>query len=488
MSDKASSEKELGKKKKKAKDPVYTLEGTSWASAWKVCAGAGGLGLAVSLGGLAMDAKRFAFSYLFAFVVFLTVALGSIFFILINRLTSAGWSVTVRRTAEFFGAGLVIFPVLFVPVLLSMGNLFPWWNGGHGEEHAAIALVSEAKAAQHGGEHAAPAGSAPAAPAAAAEHGAAPAAGHGEAGKAEAAHAGGHEGGHAAGHQDPHHVAHGQVLHAKSFFFEKPFFLGRAALYLVIWCWLGWSFLRVSTRQDATKDPKDTLAAQRMSPLAAWAFGLTLTFSMFDWVMSLDPAWFSTIFGVYLFSCSAVSAMAVLIFVTMSLKEAGPLKDVVNVEHFHDMGKLLFGFNGFWAYIGFSQYMLIWYAGLPEETTFYHARGLGPAEGSWRIISIGLMVAHFIIPFFMLISRHAKRNLGVLKMGTVWLFAVHILDIYWFVLPNYTKELAPHWLDVTCLLGVGGIYLATVFYFMGKHQLIPVGDPRLKRALAFEQA
>ena len=274
---------------------------------------------------------------------------------------------------------------------------------------------------------------------------------------------------------------------AKTVFLDKKFFLIRAAIYLVVWCFLGWGFLKVSTRQDTTKDPNDTLVAQRYSPLATWAFGLTLTFSMFDWVMGLDPAWFSTIFGVYIFSCSAVAALAVLTFVLLLLKD-GPLKGMVSVEHFHDMGKILFGFNGFWAYIGFSQYMLIWYAGLPEETTYYHTRGLGSAEGPWRIVSLVLIGAHFIIPFFMLISRHAKRNLEILKFGAAWLFVIHIIDIYWFVLPNYSKELVPHWLDITCLLGVGGSYLAVVFFMMGKHQLVPVGDPRLKRALAFEQA
>jgi len=482
VSEKASSDKELKKKKSgKAKEPTYTIEGTPWANAWKVCGGVGAVGLVVSLLGLSMDAKRFAFSYLFAFVVFLTVGLGSIFFILINRLTSAGWSVTVRRTAEFFGAGLVAFPVLFIPILISAGNLYPWWNGEHGEggaEHTSIALVSDAHAAQHGAPHgetgAAPAEHGKAEPAKA-EHGA-------PAGEGHAASAGHHSGQEAALHH-----AHLQVLASKTVFLDKKFFMVRAAVYLAVWCWLGWGFLSISTRQDTTKDPQDTVKAQRISPLATWAFGLTLTFSMFDWVMSLDPAWFSTIFGVYIFSCSAVSALAVLTFVLLSLKD-GPLKGMVNVEHFHDMGKILFGFNGFWAYIGFSQYMLIWYAGLPEETTYYHMRGLGPSEGSWRIISIGLMAAHFIIPFFMLISRHAKRNLGVLKMGAAWLFVVHIIDIYWFVLPNLTKEVAPHWLDLTCLAGVGGTYLAVVFYFMGKHQLVPVGDPRLKRALAFEQA
>lgn len=476
MSEKSSSKKELGKKK--PKDPTYTIEGTPWANAWKVCGGVGAVGLVVSMLGLSMDAKRFAFSYLFAFVVFLTVALGSIFFILINRLTSAGWSVTVRRTAEFFGAGLLAFPILFVPILLSTANLFPWWNGEHGGgEHSSLAIVGEAHAAQHGepaAGHGAPAPAGHGAPEAAkSEHGATPEGGHGAA--------------HHSGQEAALHVAHLQTLASKTTFLDKKFFLIRAAVYLAVWCGLGWGFLRISTRQDTTKDPQDTVIAARYSPLAAWAFGLTLTFSMFDWVMSLDPAWFSTIFGVYIFSCSAVSAMAVLTFVLISLKD-GPLKGMVSVEHLHDMGKILFGFNGFWAYIGFSQYMLIWYAGLPEETTYYHMRGLGPSEGSWRIISIGLMAAHFVIPFFMLISRHAKRNLGVLKMGALWLFIVHIVDIYWFVLPNLTKEVSPHWLDLTCLLGVGGTYLAVVFYFMSKYQLIPVGDPRLKRALAFEQA
>ncbi len=479
MSEKSSSEKETGKKKSgKKKDPTYTIEGTPWANAWKVCGGVGAIGLVVSLLGMTMDPKRFAFSYLFAFVVFLTVALGSIFFILINRMTSAGWSVTVRRTAEFFGAGLVAFPILFIPIWLSAGQLFPWWNGEHGgAEHASLALVREAKAAQHE------------TPAGQPEHGATPGqpADHGAPSEqgAPPEHGAG-AGGHHSGQEAALHVAHLQTLGSKTTFLNKPFFTVRALLYLAIWCGLGLGFLRISTRQDTTKDPQDTVTAQRFSPLATWLFGLTLTFSMVDWVMGLDPAWFSTIFGVYLFSCSAVAALAVLTFMVLSLEE-GPLKGMVNVEHFHDMGKLLFGFNGFWAYIGFSQYMLIWYAGLPEETTWYHARGMGAAEGSWRLISVGLMAAHFVIPFFMLISRHAKRNLGVLKMGTVWLFAIHVIDIYWFVLPNFSKEIAPHWLDLTCLLGVGGAYLAAVFYFMGKHQLVPVGDPRLPRALAFEQ-
>ena len=248
MSEKASSDKELKKKKSgKAKEPTYTIEGTPWANAWKVCGGAGAVGLVVSLLGLSMDAKRFAFSYLFAFVVFLTVALGSIFFILINRLTSAGWSVTVRRTAEFFGAGLLAFPVLFIPILISTGNLYPWWNGEEGGgEHAAVALVSEAHAAQHGapGETgAAPSEHGKSEPAKA-DHGA-PAAGHAA------------SGGHHSGQEAALHQAHLQTLAAKTVFLDKKFFMIRAAVYLAVWCWLGWGFLSISTRQDTTKDPQE---------------------------------------------------------------------------------------------------------------------------------------------------------------------------------------------------------------------------------------
>lgn len=457
------SKKELGKKAKS-----YTLAGTAWANAWKTCAGAGALGMVASLAGMFVDAKRFGFSYLFAFVVFLTAALGSLFFILINRLTSAGWSVTVRRVAEFFSAGLLVFPILFIPIVLSMGNLYPWLSHGEHGEHAAsstAALVPEAQAAQHGAP-----GSTPHAPPALRAHPGADA--RAEQGDAS---------------EEANHIAHGNVLASKKAFLNKPFFLVRAAIYFAIWCWLGWTFLKLSTRQDTTGDPKDTVAAQRIAHPAAFLFGVSLTFAMVDWVMSLEPSWFSTIFGVYLFAGSTVGGFAVLTFTLISLKETGPLKEMVNVEHLHDMGNLLFGFTSFWAYIAFSQYMLIWYAALPEETTYYHARGMGPAGGSWQTVSIGLIVLHFVVPFLMLISRQAKRRLGILKFGAAWLFVIHIADIYWFVLPNLTKEITPHWLDFTCLLGVGGLYLAAVFYFMSKHQLIPVSDPRLKRALTFEQ-
>jgi hypothetical protein len=482
----------------------------SWEGAWKVCAGIGALGLAGAGFGYTVDPKRFAFSWLFAFVSFLSIALGMIFFVLVQRLTSAGWSVTVRRTAEFFAYGILALIPLFIPIVMSMGHLFPWVaeHGaakahGAAEQHGSISLVAPAYAQDHaapaapaghaGGDHAAPAAAAPAdhapgehaAPAhgaAAAAHGAIPAA-HGEAGAA-------HGGAAAAEHaqHEAHTLIHDGVMAKKSGFLNKNFFYLRALLYFLIWTVLAVKLFGFSAQQDTSKDPKLTVRAQGFAPAGTFLFALSLTFAAFDWVMSLEPTWFSTIFGVYYFATGVVSSLAVIILVTMALKNSGPLKGAVTPEHYHDLGKLMFGFNVFWAYIGFSQFMLIWYAALPEETTWYHNRwDFGP----WAKISMTVLLVHFVIPFFWLISRNFKRNLGRLQVGAAILLVAHFIDIYWFVMPNSalgSNDFSFHWLDIACVLAVGGIYTAFVFFRMTKHSLVPVGDPRLERSLHFQNA
>jgi hypothetical protein len=201
--------------------------------------------------------------------------------------------------------------------------------------------------------------------------------------------------------------------------------------------------------------------------------------------MSLNPTWFSTIFGVQVFAGSVVSALAVLILVTMSLRHTA-LKGAINVEHYHDIGKLLFGFNCFWAYISFSQFFLIWYANIPEELAYFHMRW-SENGGSWQGVTAALPILHFAIPFWLLLSRNVKRNMRGLVFGSVLLLAVQALEMYWNVLPNF-GPFAPHWVDLACLLGVGGVYLAVVFHRMENFPLVPVGDPRLARALHFENA
>jgi hypothetical protein len=430
---------------------------------------------------------------LFGFFAVGAIALGAGFFVVIQRLTSAGWSVTVRRTAEFLIGGLPAIAVLAIPVLWSMHNISPMMvkDSGH---HASIPLVSVANAdlapspaasAAHADPHAAaphgqPAASAPADHAA--DHGAAPHADE---------HAGAHPKGHAAGHadHDPLHVQHAETLAKKSAWFAPNFFYGRGLVYLAIWALLGITFFNFSVKQDKSKDPALTVRAQAAAPVFTALLGLSVTFAAFDWVMALEPSWFSTIFGVYVFANCLLSALAAIILITMSLRDAGYLKDVVTREHYHDLGKLLFGFTCFWTYIAFSQFMLIWYAALPEETIFYHMRW-DSDKAPWWALSLLLCVGHFVFPFFLLMSRHAKRSkLHVLKFGATWLLVMHCVDWYWLIMPNLMPvEYSFHWLDVTCLLAVGGLYFGYVFRQMTLHALIPVGDPRLLRSIHFQNA
>jgi hypothetical protein len=457
-------------------------ESSAFAGLWKVFAGVGLAGLAAAAYGWVSDAERFAFSYLFAFFLFLTFGFGGLFFVLVERLTGAYWSVVVRRTAEFFMSGLPVFAVLFIPIIFVMGHLFPWLahhsGGEHGApaEHAALAIIPEAHAqpAEHGGAagHADHAGAA-----------ANPAEGHGSPSHATPAAAGGHEAVHG-GSADPHELEEEELLEKKSPYLNKTAFLIRALVYFILWTWVSLRFFGLSTSQDTSKDPKLTLAAQRFAPAATPIFGLTLTFAAFDWLMSLNPTWYSTIFGVTIFAGSVVAIFATLIVVTMSLREQGMLKDVLKIEHFHDMGKLLFGFMVFWAYVNFSQLMLIWYAGIPEELTYFHLRwDVGP----WKSIAIAIVTLHFVVPFFTILSRNAKRRLPILRIGATILIAMHCVEMYWIVLPNYRGGSASlSWMDIACFLGIGGIYLAAVFQRMSKHPLIPIGDPRLARSLHHE--
>ena len=459
-----------------------------WAGAWKVFATIGGLGLLASAAGYTMDPRRFAFSWMFAFVTSLSIALGAMFFVLIQRLTSAGWSVTVRRTAEFFSYGILALIPLFIPVLMSMGHLFPWL-GEHTEHgtadtapavHGSLTLITPAYAQ----EHAVPA---------------VPAGDHGEALKPRVAAA--HEGDPSAGdsahgglaarehaQHEAHALVHTELLAKKSAYLNKNFFYLRACLYFLIWTVLAVRLFGYSAAQDISKDPQLTVRAQAFAPPATFLFALSLTFAAFDWIMSLEPTWFSTIFGVYFFAAGVVSSYAVLILVTMALRTSGPLEGAVTVEHYHDLGKLMFGFLVFWAYIGFSQFMLIWYAALPEETTWYHNRW---DHDPWAKVSMALLLGHFVLPFFWTISRNFKRNLGRLQIGAGIILVMHVVDMYWFVMPNYMlgkDGFAFSWIDVACLCAVAGVYGAFVFYRMTKYSLVPVGDPRLERSLHFQNA
>jgi len=357
-------------------------------------------------------------SYLLAFFYWLTLALGGLFFVLLQFATRAGWSVVVRRVAEHVSGTLPLFALLFVPLALAVGQLYHW---------------SEAGAMDH----------------------------------------------------DP-------LLAGKAPYLNEGFFITRGVFFVLAWSLLGWWFRRRSMAQDTSHDPGATRFLQSASAPALIVFAVTLTFASFDWVMSLDPHWYSTIFGVYIFAGCAVAIFSLVSLLSMALEKGGgsksggpsggPLAGLVTVEHYHDLGKLLFGFVVFWAYIAFSQFMLIWYSNIPEETVWYRHR----LEHGWKAVTILLAVTHFAIPFFYLILRRTKRNRPLLAIGCLWMLAVHWLDLFWLIKPAVGAGPMPTLLDLLAFLGTGGLFLATLAWLMRKPATVPVGDPRLAESLSFE--
>ena len=275
------------------------------------------------------------------------------------------------------------------------------------------------------------------------------------------------------------------LLAHKAGYLSPAFFGIRWAAYFAIWSGLALWFWRRSLAQDASGDPRLTVRLETRSGPALVVFALTVTLAAFDLLMSLDPTWFSTIFGVYFFAGGFVAFYALMTVLTMGLQRSGRLARVVTVEHFHDYGKLMFAFVFFWAYIAFSQYMLIWYANIPEETAWFLRR----QQNGWAAVALVLLFGHFLLPFLGLISRYAKRNRLLLAFWAVWILLMHWCDLYWVVMPEFSPQGLPfHALDAACLVGLGGLYLAGLARLAGSRSLVPARDPRLDDALRFENA
>ena len=276
---------------------------------------------------------------------------------------------------------------------------------------------------------------------------------------------------------------HDALIRWKSPYLNEPFFLIRAALYFGIWSFMAVLYYRGSSGQDVTGDPAVSARLRRLAGPGIIVLALTQTFASIDWIMSLTPHWYSTMFGVYFFAGSWVGFIALLSVIVPAMRGAGLLDTIISAEHLQDIGKFLFAFTAFWAYIAFSQFFLMWYANLPEETIFYKAR----MEGSWLTVSLFLMAGHFGIPFFYLMGRAVKRRGSTLAIGGAWLLAMHFLDLYWQVMPTLHPEgLSPSLLDVAAFLAVGGSFLAAASWLMRRQALVPLRDPRLAESLAFE--
>lgn len=285
---------------------------------------------------------------------------------------------------------------------------------------------------------------------------------------------------------DPHAVLADQVLQKKTIWLNPPFFILRAFIYFSVWTALALRLYHLSLRLDETGDPELLLSLRRLSAPGMLIFAVTITFAAFDWLMSLDAHWYSTIYGVYLFAGAAIAIYAVLILVALALDAAGQLGDSVTVEHFHDLGKLLFAFVIFWAYIAFSQMMLIWMGNIPEETAWY-ARRWHPF--AWKAVCLFLIVCHFLLPFLGLLPRTVKRFTPLLGLIAGWMLVAHAVDLAWLILPAQAPGAdLPRVSDVALFLGMGCLYFTVYISVLQRRPLIPLGDPRLAESIAFENA
>lgn len=274
------------------------------------------------------------------------------------------------------------------------------------------------------------------------------------------------------------------ILHGKHSYLNPGFFIIRTIGYFVVATIIAWRLFGLSVRQDASGDPALTQKQRNLGIGGLPLLAVVITFASIDWLMSLNPIWFSTIYGVYYFAGSFWSTIAILIIVTTLARGKDQYGQFVSIDHMHNLGKLLFAFTCFWGYIAFSQMMLIWIANLPEEVPFYAVR----MKGEWVGVGIALMVGHFVVPFALLLSRDLKRTPPRLSLVAGWALLMHLLDIYWLVMPTYDAEhVTVHWTLPFAWLGMGGLAVAFALWRIRGNYTVPIKDPYLEVSLQYRQ-
>ncbi len=369
---------------------------------------------------------RFSHAYLLNFCFLFTIVLGSLFFVMVQHLTRAGWSVTVRRIAEIIACCMfpmfLLFLPIMIPVVFGFDGLFTWNNSENLDWVAGDSRIFDIKAV----------------------------------------------------------------------YLQSHWFAIRGVVFFIAWIFMAVTLFRWSLRQDETGESGLTARMQAFCAPMMLVFVACLVFASFDWEMSLAPMWFSTMFPVYFFAGSVLSSLAMITLIALLLQRSGRITDEITVEHYHDLAKLMFAFIVFWGYIAFSQFMLIWYANIPEETFWFKFR----STGSWMTVSMILLFGHLFIPFLGLMARTVRRSKKFLLFASIYLLALHWVDHFWLVMPQLNASVYPNGLQndstmlllpaLLCLAGMGAIFLASFCLIAGKRSLVPVQDPRLHEALNYD--
>lgn len=376
------------------------------ANPYKIFSVVGGLALII---GLFLDAERAWANLLLISFVLVAMGLCGTFFVALQYVSSAGWSIVIRRIAEAMASLIPIGAIGILAVLILHPTIYPWF--------------------------------------------------------AESSHNGGHGGG------------------FKDIWLSLPFFIGRTVFYLGLWILMGRAIIKHSREQDEDGSPEHTRKNVRISALFTVLFALTFWLASFDWIMSLEPKWYSTIFGIYNFAGMFTSGLAIMIITAIWL-EKGPMRGIITGEHFHDLGKLLFAFCTFWMYIWFCQYMLIWYANIPEEAVYFTGRMVG----AWKPLMFLNIFLNWVVPFGVIMSSRTKRNTSIMFRVSLAVLAGRWLDMYLMVFPSSAGDApAIGFLEAGFVLGAIGLIVLVVSKSLGKASLIPRNDPYLVESMHHHQ-
>jgi hypothetical protein len=278
---------------------------------------------------------------------------------------------------------------------------------------------------------------------------------------------------------NPDIVAHDELLQHKHLYLNTPFFLVRAAIYFAVWNTVTYFLNAWSLEQDTNPDPRIARRMQQLSAAGLLLYGLTITFASFDWLMSLEPRWFSTIYGVLIMGGQGLSAMAFLIAVVVWLSRRPPLDRIVATSHFHDLGNLTLAFVMLWAYFSFSQYLIIWAGNLPLEISWYERR----LHTSWWLLGLALMAFHFAVPFVLLLSRVVKRSGHLVVRVAIWILVMRVVDLWWLVSPELRPSgFSIHWLDVLLPSAMASLWLGCFVWQLRGRAILPLHDPQFEEA------